>query len=368
MVKGNRSRLALAALAIVGLGNTALAGEVETKNAEKLTISGYTQARFVYDDSVDSSRVNNSIFVRRNRLKLAAEMSDQTSLTVQVDFASSSILKDAFVTFSPGKNLEFTAGQFKRPVSAEELLSSSKTPTLDRGLTDEFLVGLGYAGRDQGLMLSFSDNQGKIHLSAGMFSGAGEENVSKGDNLGASQTELQNRAKDFAARLVYSPKLASGSFQFAGNVSLRTAGTSFVEATTTHNSKSFVSFGGDAALKLDNGFYVSVEVFSGDDFTNFADTLTSFNAPSFFGGHIAALYHAKLQNSAVVTAIQPEVRFESFDRNTDAGNDRQSLFSGGLSLFFGKSVRWRNNIIVRGFESSLIKSQTQFGSELQGLF
>ena len=368
MVKGNRLPQALVALSIFCLVSPANAGVVETKNAEKLTISGYTQARFVYDDAIDSSRVNNAAFIKRNRLKLAAEMSDRTSLTVQVDFASSAILKDAYITFSPGTNLKFRAGQFKRPVSQEQLFSSSKTPTLDRGLTDEFLVGLGFAGRDQGLMASISNNQGRINLMAGIFSGAGEKNVSKGDNLGASQTTLQNRAKDFAARLVYSPRLASGSFQIAGNVSVRTAGASFVEATATHNSKSFVSFGGDAALKLDNGLAVFVEVFSGDDFALFADTLASFSAPTFFGGHIAALYHTKLQNSTWVTAIQPELRFEIFDRNTNIGADRETLFSGGISLFFGKSVRWRNNITVRGFENILTGSQTQFGSELQGLF
>lgn len=368
MTKKSHLLLALAALSIICSANSIYAGDVETKNAEKLTISGYTQARFVYDDSVDSSRVNNATFIRRNRLKLAAVMSDKTSLTVQVDFASSAILKDAFVTFSPGKNVTFTVGQFKRPVSQEELLSASKTPTLDRGLTDEFLVGLVYAGRDQGLALSFSDNQGLIHFSAGMFSGAGEKNISKGDNLGAAQTTAQNRAKDFAARLVYSPKLSSGSLQIAGNISTRTAGASFVDSTFTHSSKSFVSFGGDAALKLDNGLAVFVEVFSGDDFTAFADTLANFSAPTFLGGHIAALYHIKLQNSTGLTAIQPEFRFERFDQNTNLGGDRKSLFSGGISLFFGKSVRWRNNIIVRGFENSLIDSQTQFGSELQGLF
>ncbi|MCH7879343.1 MAG: hypothetical protein IH914_08535 [candidate division Zixibacteria bacterium] len=361
-------------LSLVGRPAGVNAGQVETKNAEKLTISGYTQARFVYDDAIGGSRVNNAFFVRRNRLKLAAEMSERTTMTVQVDFASSAILKDAYVTFSPGKNLKFTAGQFKRPVSQEALLSASKTPTLDKGLTDEFLVGLGYAGRDQGLMASISDNQGRINLMAGIFSGAGERNVSKGDNLGAQQTELQNRAKDFAARLVYIPKLATGSFQIAGNVSVRTAGASSGKGVSlnqtggVHKSESFVSFGGDASLKLDNGFAVFVEAFGGDNFSAFIDTLSNFNAPTFFAGHIAALYHAKLKNSTVVTAVQPELRFESFDKNTDVSNDRESLLSVGMSIFFGKNVRWRNNIIVNGFEDDTKSSHTQFGSELQGLF
>ena len=361
-------------LSLVGRPAGVNAGQVETKNAEKLTISGYTQARFVYDDAIGGSRVNNAFFVRRNRLKLAAEMSERTTMTVQVDFASSAILKDAYVTFSPGKNLKFTAGQFKRPVSQEALLSASKTPTLDKGLTDEFLVGLGYAGRDQGLMASISDNQGRINLMAGIFSGAGERNVSKGDNLGAQQTELQNRAKDFAARLVYIPKLATGSFQIAGNVSVRTAGASSGKGVSlnqtggVHKSESFVSFGGDASLKLDNGFAVFVEAFGGDNFSAFIDTLSNFNAPTFFAGHIAALYNAKLKNSTVVTAVQPELRFESFDKNTDVSNDRESLLSVGMSIFFGKNVRWRNNIIVNGFEDDTKSSHTQFGSELQGLF
>lgn len=361
-------------LSLLGLSAGVTAGPVETKNAEKLTISGYTQARFIYNDSFDSARVNNSFFVRRNRLKLAAEMSEKTSMTVQVDFASSAILKDAYVTFSPVKHVEFNVGQFKRPVSQEELLSSSRTPTLNRGLTNTLIVNLGYAGRDQGLMLSITDNQGGINLMAGIFSGAGEKNVSKGDNLGAPQTELQNRAKDFAARFVYSSKLARRSFQIGGNFSVRTAGASYgggarlLQTNGVHISESFVSFGGDAALKLENGLAIFVEAISGDDFTNFADTLSNFKAPTFFGGHIAALYNAKLRNSTVVTAIQPEVRFEIFDPDTDSPADRKSLFSGGISLFFGKNVRWRNHISGLSFEDDLSDSQLEFGSELQGLF
>ncbi|MFQ5607916.1 MAG: porin [Candidatus Zixiibacteriota bacterium] len=344
------------------------AGQVETKNADKLTISGYTQARFGFEDMDDSSAVDNAIFIKRSRAKLAAQISERTTLVVQLDFASSSLLKDAFVTFSPADAVTFTAGQFKRPFSREELASSSKTPTLDRGLANSLSTGLFYGGRDQGLAVTLRNKARSLRFTGGIFSGVGEKGVSSGDKLGSAQSDAQNRAKDFAARLDYSPGLAWGTLNVAGNLSLRTAGANYLESLLTHSSKTFSSFGGDAQIELQSGLTVIVEALSGDDFTQFDDTLASFTAPTFFGGHLAALFHAKMQGATTVTAIQPEARLEIFDPNTDIDNDGSSLFSGGVSLFFGKNMRWRNNITVRTFQDDLRDSETTFGSELQGLF
>lgn len=364
-----KSRIGIGAIGLWAIGlaaNPAYAGEVTVKGAESLEISGYTQARFEYDNIDGDSVVNNSFFVKRSRIKLKAEINAYTWSELQVDFASSKIVKDAFVGIQPTESFMLQMGQFKKPFSQEELFSSSATPVIDRGLTNELTTEeLGFSGRDQGLMISVKDKQGVLTGQVGVFSGAGESKVAKGDELGATQSGSSNRGKDFAARLALTPRIKT-KLQIAANISAKSVGGSYTQGTTAHNSEMFTAFGGDLMIMPTPELTLYAEGITGDNFDGFVDTLSNFQAATFLGFHVAGFYHAKLANSNVVTAIQPEARVEMFDPDTDTDDDGSTLISAGLSLFFGKNVRWRNNVVIESFQASGIDSQTRFVSELMG--
>lgn len=363
------SKLSVAAVALLAVGvaaNPARAGEVKVKGAESLEMSGYTQARFEYDNIDADSLVNNSFFVKRSRVKLKAEINEYTWSELQVDFASSKIVKDAFVGIKPTGSFMLQMGQFKKPVSQEELFSSSATPVIDRGLTNELTTEeLGFSGRDQGIMISVTDSKKIFTGQVGVFSGAGESNVSKGDELGKLQSDSPNRGKDFAARVAVTPDIKT-RMQVAVNVSAKSVGGSYTDGSTTHNAEMFTAFGGDLMVMPTPELTIYAEGITGDNFEGFVDTLTNFQAATFLGFHVAGFYHAKLQNSKVVTAIQPEARVEMFDPDTDTDDDGATLISAGLSLFFGKNVRWRNNVVIESFQASGVDSRTRFVSELMG--
>jgi len=224
---------------------------------------------------------------------------------------------------------------------------------------------LGLSGRDQGLMISLKDKRSIVLGQAGVFSGAGESNVSRGDELGTTQSGSPNRGKDFAARLVVTPDIKT-KMQVAVNVSAKTVGGSYTEGSVTHRREMFTAFGGDLLIMPIPELTVYAEGITGDNFEGFIDTEASYQAATFLGYHVAGLYHAKLRNGKAVTAIQPEARFEVFDPNTDTDDDSSTLITAGISLFFGKNVRWRSNVVLESFQTAGSDSDTRFVSELQG--
>ena len=177
------------------------AGEVEAKAAEKLTIAGFTQGQWAERDNMPDSLVNSAAYVKRARMKLSAEITSRTESWLEVDFASSRIVKDAVVAVLPSAAFKIQLGQFKRPFSQEELFSSSALPVTDLGLTNLLATTtLGYSGRSQGLMVAYKGTTTKIDLQAGVFTGAGESDLAVGDRLAGKQTDINNRGKDWAAR------------------------------------------------------------------------------------------------------------------------------------------------------------------------
>jgi len=346
-------------------GSNAAAGEVVSKAADKITISGYTQGRAGYRDDIPDSLVNSAIFVKRARVKLAAQVTDRTWSQLQLDFASSRLVKDAMVGVDLTGALTVIVGQFKRPFSQEELFSSSATPVIDRGLMNLFSSGiLGYSGRSQGAMLrGAGGSDTRVTGELGIFTGAGEADIGAGDGLLERQTDFNNRGKDWVARVA----VLSGhstKFRFAANASSRSVGGDYVDgAMTTHAAKTFMAYGGDAKLKH-GPLSIWGELLSGENFDGFTDTLTNFSAPTFLGWHVAAIYSKALSESSLVTAVQPEARFETLDPNTSTADDGSSLITTGLSLFFGKNTRWRTNVEWRSFQDATPTS-TRFVSELQ---
>lgn len=333
----------LVTLGLIASAASVQAGEVVSKAAEKLTISGFTQGQWAYRDNLPDSLVNNATYVKRARMKLAAEITEHTESWLELDFASSRLVKDAVVAILPSKSAKIQVGQFKRPFSQEELFSSSALPVTDLGLTNLLVTSsLGYSGRSQGLMLAYKEASGKLDIQAGVFSGAGESDLAVGDRLAGKQTDINNRGKDWAARAgaLFG---SSATLHLGANASARSVGGSYTDgAAVIHKAKSFIAYGGDAELKA-GGMTVWAEALTGDNFEDFTDTDSAFVTPTFLGWHVAANFLRSLPEGGFFTAWQLEGRFEQFDPNTDLSDDGSGQATGGLALFLGPNFRWRTD-------------------------
>ena len=177
---------------------------------QHFNISGYIQTS--YNLEVSESRIESSTFrIRRARVSFAGNIFKldrwgMADYRLQVDFASSPQIVDAWVRYRPLNQLGLQLGQFKVPLSIE---NSEYTPLqlefIDYSLVVQRLVrmsandvtGISSTGRDCGAQLygSFFARGGFniVNYNLALFNGNGLNRV---DN---------NHSKDFVGRVMVNP-------------------------------------------------------------------------------------------------------------------------------------------------------------------
>lgn len=175
--------IALVALSVVG--SPVLAGEPAAETdlearvaalekgrtgagwAENLKLHGYVQpfGTVSEDDAIDDT-----FDVRRAFITLDARLNDKLKGRAQADAAASSdILRDAYLEYSFSRALKLRAGQFKIPLSAEQMTSASSLDTVHRATVSRRLA----YGRDIGLMLRGAAADEALCWWAAVVNGAG---------------------------------------------------------------------------------------------------------------------------------------------------------------------------------------------------
>lgn len=177
---------------------------------QHFNISGYIQTS--YNLEVSESRIESSTFrIRRARVSFAGNIFKldrwgMADYRLQVDFASSPQIVDAWVRYRPLNQLGLQLGQFKVPLSIE---NSEYTPLqlefIDYSLVVQRLVrmsandvtGISSTGRDCGAQLygSFFAREGFniVNYNLAVFNGNG---INRVDN---------NHSKDFVGRVMVNP-------------------------------------------------------------------------------------------------------------------------------------------------------------------
>ena len=101
--------------------------------------------------------------------------STTSKATIQVDLGKGAVnLKDAYADLVVGQ-VVVRLGQFKKPFSRQQLISSSRLALVDRAATDKAFK----AGRDLGLMIH-NGNKGRFEYALGAFNGHGDKGVLNG--------------------------------------------------------------------------------------------------------------------------------------------------------------------------------------------
>jgi phosphate-selective porin OprO and OprP len=187
-------------------------------SGKALTLNGYTQVRF---QSLQEAGKKDGLDIRRARLDLKGVITEKWDYRMQLDFASSPKILDATIGFRFGDFLKITTGQFKVPLSMENLTASNKMESIDRAQVVEALVARGkdvignHNGRDIGLQLSGSfvriDDRFLIDYAVGVFNGTGINPVAVSSGRDFEGRDVfpaildNNEMKDFSGRLVFHP-------------------------------------------------------------------------------------------------------------------------------------------------------------------
>lgn len=174
-------------------------------------ISGYVQAGYEWSDG------SSSFFIKRVRLDLRGDIARKLDYRVQLEFASSPKIVDAYLQYRPFRQLNFKLGEYKIPFTIENTdYVPLKFELIEYPLALQRLMGfaepiggrmvggvmqggetLKDTGRDMGLTLygTLVECEGRALLSydVGVLNGAG---INLKDN---------NRSKDVVTRLMFRP-------------------------------------------------------------------------------------------------------------------------------------------------------------------
>lgn len=174
-------------------------------------LSGYVQAGYEWSDE------SSSFFIKRVRLDLRGALARTLDYRVQLEFASSPKIVDAYLQYRPFRQLNFKLGEYKIPFTIENTdYVPLKFELIEYPLALQRLMGfaepiggryvggamqggetLKDTGRDMGLTLHGSffpcGERALLSYDVGVFNGAG---INLRDN---------NRSKDVVARLTLRP-------------------------------------------------------------------------------------------------------------------------------------------------------------------
>ncbi|MDR2382357.1 MAG: OprO/OprP family phosphate-selective porin [Prevotellaceae bacterium] len=163
-------------------------------------ISGIVNMRYQYNDAGEGS---NGFDIRRARLDFRGDVTSSLDYRIQVEFAGTPKILDAFVNWRSTNAFNIKAGEFKIPFSLEnpygahvlEMVDNSLVITALSGYND--VSGISANGRDIGVNFhgKFSSVEGYniFEYSVGLFNGNG---INVADN---------NKSKDFAGTFAVHP-------------------------------------------------------------------------------------------------------------------------------------------------------------------
>ncbi len=297
-----------------------------------IQICGYTQVRF---QSLQEAGKADAGDIRRARLDFRGNVTPNWEYRLQTEMAVSPKLIDAYTVFKPSDYVKLEVGQFKLPLSLENLTPSNNMETIERAQVVEALVNrsrdvLGNNnGRDVGVQLFGSLWKKKdryiIDYFGGVFDGAG---------INVLET---NEAKDFAGRLVIHPikgldvggAIYRGSYQLANKENKR---RNRIAAELSYTYKIIT---------------VKGEYIEGED----GDVKRS----GYYAQASGYILHKKLQLVA---------RYDVFDTNLDVERNVGSNVLGGVNYFINDWVKLQVNYTSRNEEGTTINNDI-IGAQLQ---
>ena len=291
---------------------------------KQLQLSAYTQIRAqAFEEQGKFSEAD----IRRARLDLKGNIDPYWGYKLQLDFAVSPKLIDAYTEYKPFDFLNFTLGQFKLPFSLENSTSSNKLDVIDLSYAVEAYTSRGkdvignHNGNDIGFQISggfFDYNDAKlIDYKLGVFNGAGI-NVSV-DN---------NKYKDVVGRLVVHPikGLDLGYSTYIGN------------ANYTYNKVT------DNYIRNRYGFDL-----------NFERDAYSFRT-EFLHGTDGAIkgqgYYVQAGYYLLSQKLQLVAKYDTFDKNLSLDGDKKTSYTFLLNYLISPNSKIQAGYVIQKEETN----------------
>jgi len=291
----------------------------------KLTLGGLFQGWYGWDHNTDDTAR-----IRRTELKVAGEITDDLKWTVMIDpaqvredLARLSVLQDAYFTLGYIPKHKFDMGQFKIPVSEEGLRSSAKLDTIERA----FISRTFGDHRDIGAMVT--GDWDFLMYQAGIFNGEEQNRLDVNDK------------KDFAWRTALRPfHLKAFENEVLKNLEL---GYSQYYRNSNDDSTVFTEkrrYGFEARWEYDR-YSLKSELAWGQT-----------AASPIWGWYGQGGYYILPEK------LQGIFKFDSFEQNERAANDRAHDLTFGLNYFLDSyHAKLQLNYVLRQGQDDLNDNQ-----------
>jgi len=329
--------------------------EEPPKKEFKPKVGGYIETWYRTDNSdlsdqtTAAKKVDNEFRVRRARIDVKGEVTDEIGYRVNGNFdgpspasGSASVkLWDGYVTYKVHPFANVTVGQFKFPFTLEGLEGTpDRIPVLRAESINDIAAKLGTQGgsfRDIGVMVSgsYKDALG-LGYGVAVINGKG---INTGDN---------NNDKDIVGRITISPisGLTLGGSYYAGKGQDETATLEVKESAYGVEAEYTLK---DLGLSL-RGEYVTAE------WENF-NVATGAAAAGFkqepSGWYLQAAY--KLPS---LPAAQLMARYEDYEKDSNTDNSHLKTTTLGATYYLKGKTRISANYLMRDAEdSSIVKAQ-----------
>jgi hypothetical protein len=305
--------------------------KVEGITSKLPTISGLVNTRFQYD-AVEDKDATNALDVRRARLDIKGIISSQVDYRLQLDFANSPKILDAFVTWKPSSYINVRVGQFKYPFTLENPYSPTNLETIENstvisklsGYSDE--AGLGGNGREIGLAL---------------FGGFGKKSgynlvdyyIAAINGNGINNAKDNNTSKDITGILTINPiKPLSIAISHYNGKTGKTIDGEIKDAARVRT--------GFGAKYDDKKLLVRGEYLFGTTGIEKEGVISDKESAGFY---VTAAYY-------VAPKIQPVLKYDYYQSDKNKDDSKQTNYIAGVNYYPVKNVRLQLNYTHRAQE------------------
>jgi phosphate-selective porin O/P len=374
-------------LAVLALSLTA-ANAVAQVTYPNVRVVGRLQTQYYYFDNSDYSSVvgpKDNFFLRRARIEARANINEYISVFIQPSFeggrttTTTTTCQPVIVTGAPDTvavnctstsrggirlrdayiDVKFTKpeakssfmlrmGQEKRPFGRYELTSSNNLPSIERGAgqglvaaaSNDLFTAQGFVSHDVGAHLQFDYKLSDLRLLtliAGVYNGRGE---SINDN---------NNAKSFGFRgtVGITDKLNVGGSYFSHDNIVTPTGAAVPDSNYRNDA-----FGIDAQWGKpgDEGLYLVGDYMAGHDGSG---VLVSGDKKKIMGISAIGAYNIRIKSpTSWLYAIEPSVRYDFSDPDTDLDDNGTTLITAVLGFYMSSRAQFRVGYEHESFQAS----------------
>lgn len=345
-----RLMIALVAVMIMAPAMTHAQGCMEPKSEDGVNVMGYLQPQWEHNQNLGEA--TNNFYFKRARIGVMGNIPYDFSYYALAEFSpkiGGPYLLDFFITWKRlGPWANISVGQFKQPFGLELSTPCQKLHTINRSKVVQEMAS---PFRDLGVMVSGG------YMPEGKDYNILDWQLALTNGTGANVIDV-NRNKTLTARLVVSPLdfvHIGGSFK-TGKVLPQGNDDELMRygADITAEKFNFL-FQGEYIAGYDDGFVLSGGG-CGED-----PTVTPTNVKTNKSGFATMLLYKTPWN------LQPVVKYESYDPDTDADNNMQNSYTFGINYFFNEWTRLQLNYVANDY-AGIDDADDIFLAQLQVIF